>query len=271
MKTLTDHTIIYDDECPMCKAYTKAFVKAGMLDSHGREAFTEVVDNLPHIDWKRAKNEIAMINKKDNSVLYGVDSITAILGNSMPSLKPLFNFSPFYKLLQYFYFFISYNRKVIVPGKKFEDYNTCTPDLNYTYRWAYILFAWLVTSMILLSYFQLAVPLVPESSFMREFMVCGGQIIFQGIIVALTRRDRWIHYLGNVMTVSLGGALLLTPMFLLTGWITSNLFYVGYFMIVVGLMFLEHMRRVKILELPWYISVTWILYRFFVLVVILNL
>jgi hypothetical protein len=269
MKTLTDRTIIYDDECPMCKEYTKAFVKAGMLDVHGREAYTEVVNNLPYVDWKRAKNEIAMINRKDNSVLYGVDSLTAILGHSVPVLKPLFKLRAFDKLLRLLYFFISYNRKVIAPGKVFEGRNTCTPDVSYTYRWAYIIFAWLMTSIVLVFYFRLAVPLVPESSFIREFMVCGGQIIFQGSIVAITKRDRWIHYLGNVMTVSLGGALLLTPMFLLTGLITSNLFYVGYFMIVVGLMFLEHIRRVKILELPWFISATWVLYRFLVLPFIL--
>lgn len=270
MKTLTNHTIIYDDECPMCKEYTKAFVKTNMLDANGREAYTKVVNNnIPNIDWDRARNEIALINKEDNSVKYGVDSVLTIIGHSLPVAKPFFDFKPVRFLLGHLYFFISYNRKVIAPGKVFEGRNTCTPDLNYTYRWTYIVFAWLVTSLILVFYSRLTVPLVPETNFLREFMVCGGQIVFQGVIVALTRKDRWIHYLGNVMTISLGGALLLTPMFLLTNFVDSNWFYIGYFMLVVSLMFLEHMRRVNILELPWFISATWVLYRFLVLFIIL--
>ncbi|HOX84206.1 MAG TPA: hypothetical protein PLS08_14345, partial [Chryseolinea sp.] len=105
--------------------------------------------------------------------------------------------------------------------------------------------------------------------FVREFLICGGQIIFQGIIVGLVRRDRWIHYLGNVMTVSLSGALLLSPAFLLKGFIHSGIFYMSYFMIVVALMFFEHIRRVKILGLPRFISLTWVIYRFLVLLIIL--
>lgn len=270
MKTLYDHTIIYDDECPMCRNYTKAFVKAGMLDQQGRTAYTDVVNsNIPNINWERARNEIAMINKKDNSVQYGIDSIMTIIGNSIPALKPLFRFRPFYLLMSRLYFFISYNRKVMAPGNVFEGRNTCTPDLNYTYRWAYILLAWLLTSFVLVQYSHLAAPLVPASEFYREFLVCGGQIVFQGVIVAFAKKDRWIHYLGNVMTISLAGALALTPMLLLSELITSNWFYISYFMVVVACMFFEHIRRVRILELPWYISASWVMYRFMVLCIIL--
>lgn len=272
MKTLQDHTIIYDDECPMCREYTKVFVKTGMLDQQGRAAYTDVVNsNIPNINWERARNEIAMINNKDNTVQYGIDSLITIIGNNMPAFRPLFRFKPLYFLMSRLYFFISYNRKVMAHGNVFEGKNICTPDLNYTYRWAYILFAWLFTSLILVHYSQLAAPLVPASDFYREFLVCGGQIVFQGIIVALVKRDRWIHYLGNVMTISLVGALALTPMLVLSGLITSNWFYIGYFMIVVACMFFEHLRRVSILELPWYISASWLLYRFLVLYIILYL
>ncbi len=272
MKTLTDHTILYDDECPMCKEYTKAFVKTRMLDANGREAYTYAAkSNLSNVNWKRARNEIAMINKKDGTVTYGAESILTIIGNSFPAFQPLFDFRLFKFLVRRLYFFISYNRKVVAPGNVFEGCNTCTPDMNYTYRWAYIIFAWLVTSIILVFYSKLAVPLFPESGFAREFIVCGGQIIFQGTIVLIVRKERAIHYLGNVMTISLGGALLLSPMLLVARLVHSNLFFIGYFMVVVGLMFFEHLRRVKILELPWFISATWVLYRFLVLFIILYL
>ena len=270
MKTLKEHTLIYDDECPMCREYTKAFVKTGMLDKNGRVAYTTVVaSDIPNVDWTRARNEITLVNKQDHTVMYGVDSMVTVIGHSIPWLKPVLLWRPLYKILRLLYFFISYNRKVMAPGAVFEAENTCTPDMSYAYRWAYIVFAWLVTSSILVPYSVLAAPLVPESTFLREFFICGGQIVFQGIVVAFIRKDRIIHYLGNVMTISLGGALLLTPMLLLARFTQSPALFIGYFGAVVGVMFIEHIRRTAILELPWLVSASWVLYRILILLIIL--
>jgi predicted DCC family thiol-disulfide oxidoreductase YuxK len=270
MKTLSNHILIYDDECPLCRAYTSTFVSSGMLDAGGRKSFSEVVKSeLPMIDWNRARNEIALVNRNDNTVTYGVESIVQILGNNLPCIKSLFRLMPINYILRKLYAFISYNRKVVAPGKAFEVNCACTPDLHYGYRWAYIMITWLITSIVLLFYSRLAIPFIPETTFFREFIVCGGQVVFQGIVMLFVKRERAIHYLGNMMTVSLLGALALCPAFLLSPWISSPIFYVGYFMTVVGLMFLEHKRRVKILGLPWYLSVTWVLYRLIVLAIIL--
>ncbi|GHN02938.1 hypothetical protein WSM22_44270 [Cytophagales bacterium WSM2-2] len=270
MKTLADHTIIYDKECPLCCAYTGAFVKTGMLDTNGREAYSEMdQSNTSQVDWNRARNEIAMINRKDNTVKYGIDSLLAIVEHSFPFLKQAFEFRLLYFSLRQLYFFISYNRKVIAPGKVFEADSACTPDFSTRYRWAYIVFAWLVTSFVLVHYFRLAAPVIQESGFAREFMVCAGQLVFQGAFVFQARKDRLVHYFGNMMTVSLMGALALSPVLLLKEIINSPWVYIGYFMVVVGFMFFEHKRRVRILNLPVLISFTWILYRFIVLPFIL--
>ncbi len=37
MKTLRNHTLIYDKECPMCNLYSKGFIQSGMLDENGRK------------------------------------------------------------------------------------------------------------------------------------------------------------------------------------------------------------------------------------------
>jgi hypothetical protein len=121
-----------------------------------------------------------MINKRNGKVTYGAESILTIIGHSFPVFQPLFDLKLFKLLARHLCFFVSYNRKVVAPGKVFEGCNTCTPDMNYTYRSAYIIFAWLVNSIILVFYSKLAVPLFPKSGFAREFIVCGGQIIFQG-------------------------------------------------------------------------------------------
>ncbi len=90
MKTLNNHTLIYDNECPMCNLYSKGFTQYGMLAEKGREAFTEIsVGNKNLIDFDRAKNEIALIDHDHNKVVYGLDSLLLIIGNSFPTLAKI--------------------------------------------------------------------------------------------------------------------------------------------------------------------------------------
>lgn len=242
-----------------------------MLDKQGREPYSLAVHTIPHVDWHKAKNEIALVNKKTNEVSYGIDAMLQVLTYNFPFLRSLKKLPFAEKILWQLYYFISYNRKVIAPGTVFEGKNTCTPDFNLGYRIAYIIFTWLITSLILVQYANLAEPLVPKSEFFREFIVCGGQLLFQGLIVFLINRNRIIHYLGNVMTISFAGSLALLPAFLFTSIIHSPWFYIGWFAVVVMVMFFEHMRRASILELPWVVSATWVLYRLLALGIILSL
>ncbi|MBI3221275.1 MAG: DUF393 domain-containing protein [Bacteroidetes bacterium] len=272
MKTLHHHTIIYDQECPLCNAYTGYFVKTGMLDDKGRVPFGEDTKKLfPTVDWERAKTEIALVNTTNGKTYYGIDSLITIIGQRFPKLIAIIRFDFIRFLVQKLYFLISYNRKVIAPGKVFEENHSCAPPVNFTYRWIYIMLAWVITSFVLLAYSFLLFPLVPSSELGREFLICGGQIIFQGAIVFTLRKDRLIHYLGNLMTVSLIGALMLTPMLLVGKLYHEPILFLLYFMMVVAWMFVSHWRRVKVLGIPFIVSITWVLYRLLVLLVILKL
>lgn len=269
MKTLKHHTIIYDQECPMCHLYTGAFVKTGMLDTKGRMSFGELKEGaIPMLDRDRAKTEIALINRKDQSVQYGVDSLTTIIGHRFPIFNPLFRTWLFQFLIRHFYLFISYNRKEIAPGSSFESHGSCTPRFHYGYRWAYLIVTCLATSMILYQYAHLFYPWLPAAHWGREILICGGQLMFQGWVVAMIKRDRWMHYLGNAMTISMSAALLLLPMLWISSWVAPWVVW-GYFFLVVSLMLLKHIRRVKLLELPWIVTGTWVLYRVLILVVLL--
>jgi hypothetical protein len=275
MKTLKDHVIIYDDECPMCPMcdlYTGAFVKTKMLDEKGREPYSWLPSSLKqHIDTRKACNEIALVNYRTGSVTYGVDSLFTILGHRFRFLKPLFLFTPFRLLMKHVYSFISYNRRVIIPAEKFDGKNSCTPDFNLKYRVLYIVFTWLATSFVLNAYSLLLSPLMPTSDIYREFLVCGGQIAFQAVTILFLKRDRLIHYLGNMMTISFAGAMLLLPALAIhnLAFVSSPYFYAGWFLVVAGLMLVEHVRRMKILNIHWTASVSWVLYRIIVLLVIL--
>ena len=271
MKTLKSHMILFDAECPMCRAYTGAFVKTGMLDADGRAAYQEAhAGTCPVYDRQRAVNEIALINLKSGEVTYGVKSLFKIIANTWPVFTPLFAFKPFIWLMSKVYAFISYNRRVIIPAA--ETGFEYQPAFKLHYRLLYLLFTWFCTGFILTAYAHLLRGIVPLGSPYREYLICGGQILFQGAaICSFDRRNLWT-YLGNMMTISFAGSLLL-----LMGLVVNHFFqfapliYALYFMAVAGLMLLEHIRRTKLLGLGWVLTVTWITYRIVLLLLILNL
>ncbi|AYL98340.1 DCC1-like thiol-disulfide oxidoreductase family protein [Mucilaginibacter celer] len=271
MKALKNHVILFDAECPMCRVYTNAFVKTGMLDQGGRTAYqSEQATTCPVYDRRRAVNEIALINLENGEVTYGVKSLFKILANAWPLFAPLFSFNPFVWLMSKVYAFISYNRRVIIPAA--ETGFEYQPTFKLHYRLLYLLFTWFCTGFILSAYAHLLVGMVPLGNPYREYVICGGQIIFQGAaICSFDRRNLWT-YLGNMMTISFAGSLLLLIGLLISHFVQLHaLVYTLYFMAVAGLMFLEHVRRTKLLGLGWVLTVTWVIYRIVLLGLILKL
>lgn len=266
MKTLKNHTLIYDNECPMCNLYSKGFTKCGMLDEDGREAFTELsVKNKILIDFNRAKNEIALVDHNKNEVVYGLDSLLLIIGNSFPLLAKIARTKPLYWFFQKLYSFVSYNRKQIIPSSKDYTEQSCVPDFNLKYRIAYISFV-VVFSAYILSQFSLKLDFNLERNFLREFAVCLGQIAWQTLFLKSYLKDKIWDYLGNMMTVSLIGTLLLIPALIID---FTPVFYLVYFGIVVLIMFLEHIRRCRILKLNFFPTISWILFRITALAIVI--
>lgn len=270
MKTLNNHLILYDADCPMCKAYTKAFTRSGMLDNAGRASYQDMpAAACPLVDRQRAVNEIALVDTQTGEVSYGVQSLFKVIGNSFPLFAPLFRFAPFVWLMKKVYAFISYNRRVIIPAA--HDVQGIQPSFKLRYRIAYLVFTWLAVGSILTVYAHHLTPMVPLGHPLREYFICGGQVIFQGVIISFYRPAKRWEYLGNMMTISLAGALLLLPVLLLAkfialGPIICTLCFLG----VAGLMFLEHIRRTKLMHLGWLLTISWVVYRLLLLVVILN-
>lgn len=272
MKTLENQTLLYDEDCPLCQAYTTGFIKTGMLDKNGKKPFSNLTDEEhTFIDFKRASNEIALVDNKNKTVLYGIDSLLKVIGNSFPWMEKVGNMVPIKYLLKKLYSFISYNRKVIIPNKKVSDaVLQCVPSFNYKYRIIYIVFALLVTALTLYNYSKL-IPDLPVGNFSRELAIAFGQIVFQELFLLKLGSRTLLNYTGNLMTVSLAGSILLTPVLLLNQFIDiPEIIILAWFVLTVLLMFIEHFRRTKILELPKTLCYTWVIYRAIVLLAILN-
>lgn len=271
MKTLKNHLILFDAECTMCRMYTQVFVESGMLDNNGRTAYQEFpAQACPMLDRQRAVNEIALVNQETGEVTYGVESLFKVFAASFSVLKPLLLFRPFVWMMSKFYAFISFNRRVIIPAPVAADSFELQPTFKLKYRLAYLFFTWLLTAIVLSAYASLMPGILPEGNVYREYLICGGQIFFQGAIISIVHKSKHWDYLGNMMTISFAGALLLLPVLLIAQWLNLHPFFcAAWFIAIAGLMLLEHIRRSKLLELGLILTASWVLYRILVLLFIL--
>jgi len=268
MATLRHHTLIYDRDCPMCRAYTGTFVKRGWLDGQGRMPYSDIeAGDYCGLDLQRAKDEIALIDGETGEVVYGLQGLIKVVSHRWPLFQNFLLYRPVRWVLQRLYYFISYNRKVIVAVQ--PSCRPCNPSFHLGYRLAWLLFTFFTVSVILTAYAGTMATLLPEGGRLREYAVCGGQVLFQGLVLFGYRRPKMMDYLGNMMTVSLMGALALLPMLLVSHWLPAMpLLFAGYFLLVAGGMLLEHLRRMKLLQLGLLPSMTWILYRLLVVTII---
>jgi len=257
MKTLEQQTLLYDKDCPLCQVYTSGFIKTGMLDKNGRKPFSTIsIEEQTYIDLNRASNEIALVDTKNKTVIYGIDSLLKVIGHRFPIIENIGHIKPVNFLLKKLYSFISYNRKVIIPSPENKS------EL-------YILSSIIIT-MFTLFYFSKHIVNLPQESLIREGFITVGQLMFQGLLIYKLDKKVILNYFGNLMTISLMGSLLLLPL-LIINWLISlpeMVFLIG-FGIVVFIMFLEHLRRVKLLKLPSFLSYTWVIYRVLILLIIL--
>lgn len=273
MKTLKNNVLIYDGDCPMCRMYSHAFVKAKMLEREGIQSYNEMTASVKkEMDVSRARNEIALVDTVNHKVLYGIDSWFKIFSNRFALFGYLAAFKPFYVFMKGFYLFISYNRRVIAPGKHFNKAGSCDPDYNVAWRLAYIAVASVLIAVLLNTYIK-AIPVYADKniSVFVEWLIVCGQLIFQGLFVYFIRKERMLHYFGHLMTISLIGGLLLLPAIVFQPIIVSasTWLYAAYFAVPVTIMLWQHVKRTKILELPFLLTCTWLLYRALLLIVFL--
>ena len=273
MKTLHNHIILYDADCPMCNLYTGAFVRNGLLDAGGREAYQQYTGAAcRNLDWQRAVNEIALINRDTGEITYGIESLLKVCGNAMPWVAPLFRWKPFLWLAAKAYAFISYNRRVIVPTQAPENRFGYQPSFNLKYRIAWIILGWVVTSLVLATYPSLIGGNTSGEMLVREFAVCAGHILVQSFVLILCQKNKMWDYLGNLTTISLAGSLAL---FLITiTCVRLNIsWYIGWtgVLLVPVLMIREHIRRSRLLGTGYWPTITLILYRVIVLAVLIQL
>lgn len=214
MKT-SDKIIIYDDACPLCAAYTSAFVQTGLIDASGRKDFSHISEELTQlIDTERCKSEIPVIEEGTGKVWYGIDGLLEILGQKYPLVKKAGQVRPVKWMLNKLYRLISYNRRVIVARKATPGNFDCTPQLNTRYRFIFMALFLCFNTLMLLPVRQY----VMENSLfsgtgpgLLQWAHFGMVAVNISLFFFLPRNTAW-EYIGQVNMLALILILLLVPL-----------------------------------------------------------
>lgn len=242
-----DKILVYDDACPLCVAYTSAFVKAGLLTAEGRQSFSDVSAELLHtINYQRSKNEIPLLDPVNNKVWYGIDALLEILGSKCKAIKTIGHIKPVNWFLKKLYSFISYNRKVIVAAKASPLKIDCSPSFNLFYRVLFMLVFLAANTLMIYPVHQHLLLKIPGYSLSagQLFLLHTAMVVINCILALFMPKQTAIEYLGQVNMLTLVTNLLLLPL-LITGaylnlhsWV--NYLYLGLLTIVI---FNEYFRR----------------------------
>lgn len=269
---ITKAKLLIDQDCPMCKAYGNGFIKAKLIDQETLKPYQQIEHHYTtKVDMDRARNEIALV--LENQTLYGIDALIRIVAQNKPKLSQLLHKHWIYKPLNTLYHFISYNRKLIYPVKPTLDQKTCNPDVHLAYRYAYIILVALITGFILNHFSQLlfkSLNLYHHPA--MEWIMCFGQIVWQGLAIQYLHKEKRLDYLGNMSTVSLIGGVLVALTLLLQLLITLSPFVLLLvFASIVCLMLYEHIRRCKLLGISILMTISWVVYRSIFLIIIMYI
>lgn len=268
---LSNNKLLIDQNCPLCKVYGTCFTKMGLIDSKTVSYYQTVDAEIFHqIDADRAKSEVALIDSKTGKTVYGIDAFIKILAGNRRFLIRFFNQPIIHFFLTKLYRFISYNRHVIAGSHSPSNGRNCVPAVHLGYRWLYVILAALFTGFMV-NHFAVLLDqeLGLQSVFWREYAICFGQIVWQFGWLSIVDSSKRLDYLGNMSTVSVMGGLLLLPLFALNAVVDlSAIALFAGFGIIVGWMFLQHLKRCKKLGLPLSASISWVLFRTLVLVLI---
>lgn len=270
----TEACIFYDDNCPACSAYTAGFVRLGLLSPEGRVRFSQL-DNSVHtqIDQNRARHEIALVDHEDKKTFYGVSSLLWLMFRKHRFLFSLFTSFPLYHILLLLYRLISYNRRVISPVRDYFNQGICSPDFHKGWRLVFVLICGVVTTAVALPFFlHSPVPSLQKMSAFEFVALWFFALVLQAIYGAITSyklngfAHRMIEYAGQCGFISLIGSFILAPSLLIADKIAEPLMFNLTFGTSYLIMLILHIRRMKQLKFHFSVTITWILFRLWMLI-----
>ncbi len=246
--TTNSKIMVYDDNCPLCNAYTSAFVKMGLLNVEGRQAFSQVdAAIMCQFDKQKSRNEIPLLDTATNQTWYGLDAMLEVLNIKFPLVKKLANIVPIKWFLLRLYKLISYNRKVIVAIPKNSTAFDCTPDFNKKYRLLFLLLATIVGYVFINSAYQFFnVKAFANISVTQVYIGFASFCLISWLVPLFINKSMAYHYWGQIAILVLLSVLLLSPLLLIGKIILLKALVKSLYALCVFAFLVKEIRRRKV-------------------------
>lgn len=213
--------LLYDDHCPLCAAYTQAFVTTGILAKEGRVQWSKISpETWQQLDAEKARNEIPLIDPATGKIWYGIDALLELLGRRCSLIQTLGKWKPLNMALKLLYSFISYNRRVIVAVGNPPGEADGGPTFQFLYRSVFLLFGLLINTLLLI---PLANDVLHHNIMspipMWQWQMGHGVVVVIDIALAFALPYRKaMEYLGQINMLALIVLLLFVPLM----WMGAN-------------------------------------------------
>lgn len=269
MKTIVSYkAIIYDSECPLCVAYTNAFVQLGIIGSGERISFAELSQQefISRLDPQRQGNEIPLVDLRGGKTLYGLDALLCLLGRRWPRFAKVCSTQPLYGFFLQLYALLSFNRRVILAKNYCSNRYSCAPAYHKNYRLAFLLVAALISALVTWLFGEAVSKTIPAAAALSGFrmlVVCSpGWILTLAAAVLFMKGDR-LTYAGNLAALQIIGVLVLLPASLIAPFLPAVAGFVFCALSVAcssGLMLRGHIRRAGLLGLSQGWTIAWLFF-----------
>lgn len=264
MKSLTNKLIVYDSNCKVCSSLKDVVLRFSSVPEEKIKPYADLSDDLRnHIDPAWFKNVMALVDIAGGQTIYGAEGVAYIFSSQYRILDLLFRFKPIFKLVNFFYKTLAYNRYIIATPK--SNFNCdCLPDKVLKYRISYIIMT-LFTSILLTALFGLSLKsffagMSHGKAASQMLLIAGTGWVLQILLAIVMQREKALDYIGHLGSIMVVGLLILVPsmMFSLTDlrtrWLPaiSVLFSSGYMLYL-------HINRVRYLEISQSWTISWFL------------
>lgn len=265
METQSKKWIVYDGNCGMCLFTKKVFSRLGFFDESQCRNYHELEPELyKKVGLEQFRHGMAYVETGTAPTRYGLDGVLAAFSERRPYLHHWTPDTRVFKVLNYFYNAICYNRYFIFP-KKQRFACSCEPEFHPRFfrRW---LFLSIVFSVVISGLFGSSLASVLRMEWLeaagKAIGIVGTGWAVQALVASLILdQTRLRDYLRHIALIMFIGVLLLLPAILLF-WLPAQTHLIVALLCVIAsstIMTRMHIQRMRFMGLGQQWTVSWFL------------
>lgn len=265
METHANKWIIYDGNCGLCLNSKRLLTRLRIIPENKCLNYHLLEPELSDkIDLSRFRFEMALVDDQSDDTLYGLEGILQIFGEKFGLLKRIKPDSVIFRMLDYVYHAVSYNRYFIFPRKS-RFACDCEPAFSMKYFVRWIVLGLLIASVVSALFGAVMAPVFDKAPLplaAQMLVIVGAGWVSQLILSALLlSREKVYDYWRHLVLIMVVGVLILIPCLLLFWLPIMPLTIVAIVSVLASSLVMSrmHFQRVRYLGLSQIWTLLWFL------------